>query len=72
MRRLLRNTFYVRSIAIGIVSCLYGIIQWVSAAYFCFCLTCRVLADIASGASLAENGHNEKCGDYFFHTSNVY
>jgi len=37
-----------------------------------FHVTGRIFAIIASGASLAENGHNEKCGDYFFHTSNVY
>ena len=73
MRRLLRNTLccFGTIIIHNGLSFSYSFKPGIAFANF-FHVTGGVLAIIASGASLAENGHNEKCGDYCFHTSNVY
>lgn len=71
MLKLLRDAFYFCTSTVCIGTVFYGIIVGIATANFCFCVANCVFANIASGASLAENGNDGKCGDYSFHTSNV-
>lgn len=72
MRKLLSNALYsLGTIIVGNGTSLFYYVKAVIALANFLHITGRVFTVIASGASLAENGHNEKCGDYFFHNSNV-